>query len=1016
MPAGQVEFRVLGALEVVVGGQVVPIPADKLRIVLTALLLRPGRVVPVAELVGHLWETSPPVRARATIQTYVARLRALLRPANVIHTHGDGYLIDVDSDAVDLDRFRRLVAEAEAATGDPHTQAALLRTALALWRGPALSNVSSDSLRALVVSPLDEERLAVEGRRIEVELSLGRHRHAVADLRALTAEHPLREQFWELLMVALHGSGRQAEALEVYRTVHRLLHDELGIEPGEALRRRHREVLNGEEPATAGPPPSRDADAAVWWTVSTLPQEPREFVGREELTKQIVSGLQPRDGRVDVPIMAICGPPGAGKTALALRVAHRLGAAFPDGQWFVRLGGTGASARHAGDVVAELLLASGVNRAQIPDDPDTRSALLRARLADRSVLLLLDDVASAAQVRALLPGTTQSAVLVTARAELRGLTASHAARLVTLDVLPAVESQMLLRRLLGDETPLDDGTAAEIAHLCGFLPLALRLAAARLAGRSAEGVAHYLAALCSENRLSHLAVPGDADTAVRATFDLSYGALPPAARRLFRLLGVIPGADFTTGAVAALMAVAPAVATELLDLLAAAFLVQPVGGGRYQLHDLLRLYAREHAEADQSADDAQRRLLDWYLRAADSAADLLYPDLTRLPRPDPIARRHDFGSAAEALQFLETERENLTAAIASCQFAGPGTRGYAWHLADALRGYFHSHTTTARWRSAVHAGLQAARQAGAPEPQAALLMSLGLLHWTMGEPAPAIEVLSRARETATAAGLTEIEGAAVLNLGVVHLEAGSPHEAIRLLHRALDLGRAAGRWHMIANSLINLGGAALDVGRFPLAQRHSEQALALCEQIGSAHAAGIARTNLGQALHALGRPDEAIEQLTLALETFRQLGSMADQAEASWCLAIVLRDIGRLPDALRTAGEAVAHARRSGVPRLLGRALTVLGAVHERTGGHDLAVRFSEEALRLLGDRGHRRSAIEARITLAAALRLRGDPAEALGYARSARDDAEVSGLTVHHDLARTEVTRAEEALARGRR
>lgn len=623
-----VEFGILGPLSVRVDGRERALPAGKHRVVLAALLLRCGQVVSIGELIEYLWADSPPPGARRTAQTYVLRLRRAFAPHVPVVSHRDGYLLHVEQGALDLHRFRATVAEADEAAGrgDLAGEIALLRSGLSLWRGLVLADVPSEPLHAVAAVPLAEERLQVLERVVDQELTAGRHRELVAELRTLTAEHPLRERFWADLMLALYRSGRQAEALEAFRTVDARLREELGIEPGEALQRLHQAVLVGriepERAAVAVP------SVAPWVARCTLPLDVGAYVGRTEQTLELVRTLTAGGSAGSVPVVAVCGPPGVGKTALAVRVAHRVRAEFPDGQWYLRLGG-----RDPAELLAELLHATGLSRAEVPEATDAMAAQLRARLADRRVLLLLDDAADAAQVRPLLPGTPGCAVLVTSRVDLGGLAALNGATIHVLEVLRPEDADSLFAALL-HTTAGDEARLAEIARLCGYLPLALRVAAANLVQRGGR-TEEYLAELRAGDRLGRLAVVGDPQTAVRATFDVSYLALPEPVRRLFRLLGLVPGREFDQGAAAALLGGDDREAAAQLAHLAMCHLVESPSAGRFQFHDLMRLYAAERAAADEDPAErnaAVQRLHEHYLDIADGAGAVPYPDLSRLPR------------------------------------------------------------------------------------------------------------------------------------------------------------------------------------------------------------------------------------------------------------------------------------------------------------------------------------------------------------------------------------------------
>ncbi|HEY0641375.1 MAG TPA: BTAD domain-containing putative transcriptional regulator, partial [Pseudonocardiaceae bacterium] len=589
------KFGVLGPIRVLDGDRVVAVPSGRVRTLLAVLLLRAGHVVPVDELVDRLWDETPPVNPRGAVQTYVQRLRRALGPgAALVRTQRHGYVIDVEPPRVDLGAFRLLVRRA-ADTAEPAGRAALLEEALGLWRGGPLADVPADTLLRDEVPRLVEERLHAMESLMAARLELGRHAEVVAELTALTGEHPLREPFWGQLMVALHRCGRQAEALDAYRTVAATLADQLGIDPGEELRRLHQAIVTGEvgevgvtgTAGTAGTVAAGEPAGHGWRAVCQLPLEPGGLVGRRAAADR-VRELLTRPG--PVPVVTVSGPPGVGKTALALHVAHRVRPEFPDGQWFVRLAGA-AAPRDPADVLAELLRASGEDGAAVPDGPEERAAALRARLADRRVLLVLDDAAGVAQVAPLLPGTTGNAVLVTSRDDLAGLAVFHGGHGVRLSALDGADAGVLLERALGSARARAEGDAvAELVELCGRLPLALRIAAADLTARPERPVADYVAELRTGDRPIAPAVDGDPHADVRDPSevrdasgvrdasdvrDAAGGTPGEPRRRLLRLLGAVPGLDLPAGEAAALLDEAAALlgepgAAKLLDGLAAA--------------------------------------------------------------------------------------------------------------------------------------------------------------------------------------------------------------------------------------------------------------------------------------------------------------------------------------------------------------------------------------------------------------------------------------------------------------
>jgi DNA-binding SARP family transcriptional activator len=573
------EFRVLGPVEVTCAGRAVPIGAGKQRVVLAALLLRANETVSVDRLIEHLWHDRQPAGARDTLYAYVMRLRKALvaggLPAGLIQTAGSGYTIEVEPASLDLHRYRDLVGRAESAatTGDPAAESTLLRGALDLWRGEVLANVPSESL-VQEMAPLLEERLQVWERRVDVDLRLGRAGELVGPLRALVEEHPARERFWAQLMLALYRSGRQAEALDAYRTVSTFLADELGVDPGADLRSTHRAILTGEGAPVEAPRPAT--------APAQLPPAPPDFVGRADLVDRIYALL---DGDRASAAVTVSGSPGVGKSALALRVAHRLSGRFPDGQLYADLGAEEQP-------LPRFLGALGVPPDRVPAAPDEQERLYRSRLAGRRVLVVLDNAASADQVRPLLTGDPAGPVLVTSRHTLPTLTAFHGARPVPVDVLTPDEARDLLAGMLGDDlVAAEPAAVAELARLCEYLPLALRIAAAKLITRLWPRVADYVLELRADDRLSALAIDGDRGGSVRAAIDDSYTALDPDLRRFFRQLSLIPAGELTLRAVAALAGLGADQARRRLDRLASVNLLQHSAAGRYRFRALIREYA-----------------------------------------------------------------------------------------------------------------------------------------------------------------------------------------------------------------------------------------------------------------------------------------------------------------------------------------------------------------------------------------------------------------------------------------
>ncbi|WP_433081271.1 BTAD domain-containing putative transcriptional regulator [Dactylosporangium sp. CA-052675] len=477
MSKGVIRFGVLGPLEVWRDGESIDLPAAKLRVILATLLLRSGQPVPLAELIQRLWETDPPLGARGAVQTYVTRLRRTLGVEGLLHNRHGAYIVEVPAGASDLVEFDSLLATARTARSAGDTASALiaLRRATALWRGPILADVDSTALQRDDVPGILERCLEAAGQRFELELAAGNHRGVVEELRRMTTAYPLQEGLRGHLMRALHASGRRAEALAVYRETRDLLRTELGLEPGHELQAVHSALLRDETPPSAG----TGVIATAYQAVCQLPPPTADFVGRTDQLSELEAKLAP--DHESVPIVVLSGVAGVGKSTLAVKLGHRLRPAFPDGQLYVNLEGAGRQPRDPAEVLAELLDALGRPSSTLPHGLAARSAAFRARVADRNVLIVLDDAADAGQVAPLLPGTPGTAAVITSRRSLPELPATHRHRLHPFSV---DEGMALLSRIVTDDrVRAESDTATEIVELCGRLPLAVRIIGARLQPR-----------------------------------------------------------------------------------------------------------------------------------------------------------------------------------------------------------------------------------------------------------------------------------------------------------------------------------------------------------------------------------------------------------------------------------------------------------------------------------------------------------------------------------------------------
>jgi DNA-binding SARP family transcriptional activator len=607
-----VAFRVLGPLEVVNGGRPVPVPPGKQRVVLAALLLRANRTVSITDLTDQLWDGAAPFDSRGAVQKYVMRLRQALSGTDVsIQTEPDGYRIELLPGQLDLDRSDALVHQGRRAAeqGDDRAASAALADALQLWRAvPPLTNVASPALHRNEVPRLVERYLQALELRIDVDLRLGRHAELSEELIGLVLSYPLRERFWAQWMRALHATGRQGEALEAYREVTRLLADELGIDPGPELRAAHEQILRRTDP------PAGSQAIAVSHGVRQLPMAPAGVVGRHREIEQITALLGAGNAAA-ARLVVVAGPPGVGKTTVAVHAAHRLVDRFPDGQLFVDLGGYGAAPpRTTEEAVAHFLRALGMPPEGLPRRLDDAIATYRSLTAGRRLLIVLDNVNSPAQVRTLLPGSPTCAVVVTSRHELAGLLVSPGGRRVSVGMLPPDEADRVLRGIVGEKRlAADPGATDELIALCAGLPLALRVAAAHLVTRPHLSLAAYLDELRVGEPVSALRIEGEGQMGVATALEASYVQLDVEQRRLLRLISLVPDGRVALAAVAALTE-SPIVATSTgLDQLAEAGLLHRRADGGYQLHDLTRAFAAQRLTLEDSPAQihaARQRLIE----------------------------------------------------------------------------------------------------------------------------------------------------------------------------------------------------------------------------------------------------------------------------------------------------------------------------------------------------------------------------------------------------------------------
>jgi DNA-binding SARP family transcriptional activator len=949
------EFSLLGPLAVRRDGVPVAVAPGGQQALLAALLLSAGRVVPTAELTEVLWGAAPPRWARSSLQNCVMRLRRSLADADPgrITTGPGGYLINVRRGELDVDDFQALLPDARTATRErawPEASA-LFRRAISLWRGQPLSGISSDVLALREVPRLTEMRLqALEGR-IEADLHLGRHAEAIVELERLAATHPLRERFHALLMLAFYQDGQQTQALAVYQGVRKELVRELGVEPGSELCVLQQQILSGEparavlEAASAAGPagagqasaaltPAREQAAAP--VPRQLPYPPGTFTGRgAELAA--LDGLLADGSR---SLCAITGTAGVGKTALAVHWAHHVAQRFPDGQLYADLRGydPGQPVR-AADALAGFLRALGVAGQDIPAEPDERSARYRSLLAGRRMLVLLDNVGEAEQVRPLLPGTPGCVAVVTSRDALAGLIARDGATRLELDLLSPEEASSLLRALIGERAEADPAATAALAERCCRLPLALRVAAELAAVRPATPLAALVSELTDrQRRLDLLAADGDPRTAVRAVFSWSCRNLDPGTVRTFRLAGLHPGPDLDAYAAAALTGSTVEQAGAVLDRLARAHLIQVRAPGRYGMHDLLRGYARELAVRDDGAGgqrEALTCLFDYYLGAVAAATDTLLPVALPGPGTAPAAAPvPPLADPVAARAWLDAERDCLVAV--TVHTAANGWPGHTTQLAAALSRHLNIGGYIPEAMTIHTCARQAARETGDLAAEADALKALGVAVIRQGRCGEAIGHLQQALDLYRQAGDRLGEGRALNDLGGLHWRQSSYPQAYDYLSQGLALYRETGYRNGEANSLSNLGVVDERLGRHPRAAGLHRRALALFSQLGDRNGQARALANLGVVELRLGRHQQAAGHLRQALDLYRETGDRNGEASALVTLGIVEVRRSRFQQAADHLEQAVSVFRTTGDLAGEAEALNGLGELALATGqpGH----------------------------------------------------------------------------------
>lgn len=1020
-----VRFNILGALECLTSdGEQLSIGGTVQERVLVVLLLSPDRVLPVSRLVEAVWDEEPPATAAHQVRKAVAELRRRLPGGrDLIVTEGPGYRVVIEPGQLDLTVFSDLLTEARAQAADdlPETAVDTLREALALWRGPVLVG-SGGSVVTAASAALEDRRLAALELFFELRLGLGEFSDLVADLRDLVAAHPFQETLCGQLMLALYRSGRQSEALAEYTRMRTLLVDELGVDPDGRLTALYEGILRNS-PELAAPPrrkrtarpadtgttapaehapaghgpaehaPARHAPSAAAAPGATaapaapavappnhphrctLPYDLPDFTGRQRELQQLLAEPEEPNGRRGCRVTAIDGMGGSGKTSLAIRVAHRLADQYPDAHLYLDLRGhtPGESPLAPGAVAEELLRMLDVPGDRIPDDEAGRIALWRTTVTQYRLVLLLDNTIDSAQVQPLLPSSANALVLITSRARLMDL---DGAEWISLGGMPPEDSTALVSRMLGEErTVAEPQAVAELVELCAHLPLALRIAAAKLRNRPRWSVRYLVDRLGDETR--RLDELRSGTRGVTATLNLTYQGLSPAHQAAFQLLDSHPGAEFDPYCAAALLDTDPAKAEDVLEHLLDTHLMQQFETGRYVFHDLVRSFAkwlRSQAGEDPAGVDqpAVERLLDYYVAATEAACDLAFPG--RAPfslEPDGTPRATvalpALQSPVRVRQWLEREEENLLAAVMLAQrcelhkHSAELARNVVFHLDS--RGRFEE------FREVAGIAVAASRELGNQYLLALSLSNLAVADWKLGRFTEGLTAAQESLELSVRLRDQRGEAKGTGMLGLLLATLGRFGEALPQLEQSIALKRQLGTPRAEAESLTNLSSLFEHMGRYAEAADAAQRSVELNQHIGARENELVALTDLALAYLGLGRDDDARTCLDRALGLCDESAPLGDSALVH-ALSARVRDAGEgasyAEQALKLTDGRCAPIRQAAV-------WNILGSLRLQGGDHAEAHRLHSEAHRIASAVGYRVEVVRALEGLAEVLTAQGD-------------------------------------------
>jgi DNA-binding SARP family transcriptional activator len=993
------DFSILGPLRVMSSDVELRIGGLRQQRLLAVLLLNPDRAVTFDRIVDELWDDAPR-SARQQVHNSIAELRRTLASVDCqVVTTAVGYQLKVPRADVDAHRFRLWVQEAKSAEqqGDLAEAIRLLTLALELWKGDALAGLQSPCLLS-AAAMLTEERLTAVERLISLRVANGNAAAVVGELQSLVSEHPLRESLRGSLMIALNQCGRPAEALAVFDEGKRLLADELGLDPSPQLQSVQLEILKGKEhggspdadravaaPSGTGRSPELDVSVSEspW---CALPHDILDFSGRSQEIKDLLAEAR-QQRTTALVISAIDGMGGVGKTTLATHLAHLVAGEYPDGQYFVNLHGfsVGIEPVAPEQALGRLLRAAGMPPELIPPGLEERSAAWRSRLAGKRVLLVLDNATDSAQVRPLIPGTPTALVIVTSRRKLGSVDGSVP---VSLELLPENDAVTLFERIVGDSRVVDEPhNVAKAVELCGRLPLAIRIAAARLRDRTSWTVGDLVNRLDTQARRARfLQVEG---RNVMAVLNLSYRYLTEQQQRLFRLLGLHPGTDFDAYSAAALAGMSIEDAESSLEVLFDFNLLRQSAANRFYFHDLVRDCAIElRSETDSDSDEqrALRDLFDYYVHA-------VYSWCTRL---DPISHVMKPASFDRSIRFMATEsRQDAGRALAAelhnivslCRLVS--TQDWdapAWQLATMLVPFLKLTNYGDGASELFDIALAAAQEKGDVRGQSACLHAMAVIASERRTNADAESLLGRAIDLSRQGNDETQEALQLVDLGLAYLN----DDRLDLAEQSFRAAKAfnddvigAALRARISN---NLGAIYRDRGEFDRALAEFADSSAWATTSKSLHLTFSITWNIGTLLHLRRDYADAVGKFEEALRVSSESGFRQGEAISLCGLSSVHRSLGNFSTSVQLGRKALDITREFRLPMTECEALCCLGEVSICLGENDQAEEIFKQAASCAGRYGYPRYQARSLEGLAHVFHARGQTDLSEEHWRSARE------------------------------